>query len=291
MAKYATAKAYRSALETRIVNEHRESKEDVSRLRKKVAFDAALARLYAHDHGFVLKGGYALELRLKTSRSTKDLDFVTKRLLRATLSKKKEDRPESLRSMLEQALQSKTNGDDDFFAFIVGEPMTELVGGVYRYPTEARLDGRKFESFQMDISIGDFVSEENDKIKRASRARIPADISSEYVVELITKEQHFAEKLHAYSLPRDGINSRAKDLVDMVLLIQSGLRDRDVMTMITHVFEHRTTHESPTFIKEPPRTWAAPYEKLARECGVNISFDEAYHLVRTYYETFRETDR
>jgi hypothetical protein len=168
MAKYATAKAYRSALEARIVNQHRETKENVSRLRKTEAFDAGLARLYANDHGFVLKGGYALELRLKTSRSTKDLDFVTKQFLRASLSMRKEVIPGSLRTILEQSLQSKTGGDDDHFVFVVGEAITELVrgGGGFRYPIESRLDGRKFESFHIDISIGDFVSDENDKIAR-----------------------------------------------------------------------------------------------------------------------------
>lgn len=293
MAKYATAKAYRSALETRIVNEHRETKEDISRLRKKAAFDAGLARLYANDHGFVLKGGYALELRLKTSRSTKDLDFVTKRFLRATLSKGKEDLPESLRTLLEQALQSKTGGDDDNFVFIVGEVMTELVGGGggYRYPIESRLDGRKFESFHIDISIGDFVSDENDRIRRASKARIPVDKSAEYEVEVITKEQHFAEKLHAYSLPRDGINSRAKDLVDLVLLIQTGLRDHDTIKMVKYVFKHRATHEPPTSLEKPPTTWADPYEKLARECGVTLTFNDAYNFVRAYYEKLRDADR
>ena len=36
---------------------------------------------------------------------------------------------------------------------------------------------------------------------------------------MIAREQQFAEKVHAYSLPRNQPNSRVKDLADMALLI------------------------------------------------------------------------
>lgn len=289
MGKYATPKAYRTALESRIVADYKKSGEDISRLRKKAAFDSALTRLYAGDHGFVLKGGYALELRLETSRATKDLDFVTKRLLRATLASAKEDLPEALRTTIELSLSTKTGSDDDYFNFIIGEPMAELVGGGggYRYPVEARVDGRKFEAFHIDVSIGDFVTESNDRIKRASKARIPSDQSAEYEAEIITKEQHFAEKIHAYTLPRDGINSRAKDLVDMVLLINAGLDGKKVENMISEVFEHRGTHQPPTTLGPPPGSWAAAYTKLATECKVAQTITEAYDGVRRFYEKLR----
>ena len=38
---------------------------------------------------------------------------------------------------------------------------------------------------------------------------------------MISAEQQFAEKLHAYTLPRlERVNTRTKDLIDMVLLIR-----------------------------------------------------------------------
>ena len=43
---------------------------------------------------------------------------------------------------------------------------------------------------------------------------------------MIGREQQFAEKLHAYTLPRNSANSRVKDLVDMALLIGSGGLDK-----------------------------------------------------------------
>ena len=39
----------------------------------------------------------------------------------------------------------------------------------------------------------------------------------------ISREEHFAQKLHAYTLPRTGrLNSRVKDLIDLVLLMEAG---------------------------------------------------------------------
>jgi hypothetical protein len=43
---------------------------DIARLRRQVSFDRLLARLFQEDPApWVLKGGYALELRFKSARS------------------------------------------------------------------------------------------------------------------------------------------------------------------------------------------------------------------------------
>jgi hypothetical protein len=63
----------------------------------------------------------------------------------------------------------------------------------------------------------------------------------------ISKEQQFAEKLHAYTLPRpDRFNTRVKDLVDMLLLIREGSIDEDVVREnLSKVFHRRNTHSLP----------------------------------------------
>ena len=66
---YATAGALRAALETRLLERSRRDDVDLQRLRRQVAFDRLLARMFdpadAARHGWVLKGGYALELRFQ----------------------------------------------------------------------------------------------------------------------------------------------------------------------------------------------------------------------------------
>ena len=60
----------------------------------------------------------------------------------------------------------------------------------------------------------------------------------------IAREQQFAEKLHAYTLPRNSANSRVKDLVDMTLLIASGELDRRRVADALHLtFERRGTQQ------------------------------------------------
>jgi hypothetical protein len=65
---YATASAFRTALEERLKRIAHEEKVDVNRLRRQVAFDRLLARLFLPDQpAWLLKGGYALELFLRCS--------------------------------------------------------------------------------------------------------------------------------------------------------------------------------------------------------------------------------
>ncbi len=78
--KYATAGAFRQALEERLKTMSRDGRTDFQRLCRQVAFDRFLARLARVDSpDWILKGGYAMELRFDTARSTRDLDFTLRK--------------------------------------------------------------------------------------------------------------------------------------------------------------------------------------------------------------------
>jgi hypothetical protein len=86
---------------------------------------------------------------------------------------------------------------------------------------------------------------------------------------MIAREQQFAEKLHAYTLPRNSANSRVKDLVDMALLIGSGGLDRQrVLNGLHLTFKRRGTHDLPASLVTPPADWQVPFRALAEECRV-----------------------
>ena len=73
--RYASTTAFRAALESRL-KAARTDAVGISRLRKRVVFERLIARLneIAPD-AWVLKGGFALELRLGAqARTTKDVD-------------------------------------------------------------------------------------------------------------------------------------------------------------------------------------------------------------------------
>src|SRR6202171_5165359 len=83
--EYATAKAFRKALEDRLRKTAETDQIQVNRLRRQVAFDRLLARLFRVDPApWVLKGGYALELRFKTARSTVDIDLTIQKIVAAS---------------------------------------------------------------------------------------------------------------------------------------------------------------------------------------------------------------
>src|SRR4051794_31122316 len=78
---YATAGAFRTALEERLKRASLTDQIDPNRLRRQVSFDRLLARLFREESApWVLKGGYALELRFKAARSTVDIDLTVQRV-------------------------------------------------------------------------------------------------------------------------------------------------------------------------------------------------------------------
>jgi hypothetical protein len=95
---------------------------------------------------------------------------------------------------------------------------------------------------------------------------------------IIPREQQFAEKLHAYTLPRKGAaNIRVRDLVDMVLLIQSGTLDKaQVGEAFRLTFDRRGTHTLPKALLHPPIDWQKPFEALAKECRLSEGIDSAF---------------
>jgi hypothetical protein len=76
--KYKSSGAFRRALEERLRTKSLQSGMPLVRLRKMVAFDRILARLFFIQPGaWVVKGGLALQLRLGgRARTTMDIDLL-----------------------------------------------------------------------------------------------------------------------------------------------------------------------------------------------------------------------
>src|SRR6267378_2055746 len=224
--QYKTAGAFRTALETRLQARAQVERTDLQRLRRQVAFDRFLARLFPKGpkemYPWILKGGYAMELRIRSARTTKDIDLTLHDGTR--LAKDPEERRKQVRAMLQDSAAIQLN---DYFEFLVGEPRQELDGapeGGSRYPVDARMDGRGFARFHVDIGIGDEVMEPVEVVEGRDWLGFGGIAPPSFPI--ISREQQFAEKVHAYSLPRgDRVNTRTKDLIDMLLLIQHGKLD------------------------------------------------------------------
>jgi hypothetical protein len=279
--RYATAAAFRRALEDRLQDIAGKEGVDLQRLRRLLArlFQAAQPRALP----WVLKGGYAMELRIKAARTTKDIDLTMRSVFNSRGKKNDKKNP----AVLEKLQEAAALGSDDFFVYTIGEPIADLDAAPYggaRFPVEARLDGRVFVGFHLDVGIGDAVMEPLEVIEGRDWLGF-AGIASPSLY-MIPREQQFAEKLHAYTLPRYGAaNSRVRDLVDMVLLVQSGTLSNDkVAEAIRVTFDRRKTHALPNTLPVPPAEWQKPYQALARECGLSEEVKDALHILRTFAE-------
>ncbi|WP_052572379.1 nucleotidyl transferase AbiEii/AbiGii toxin family protein [Chthonomonas calidirosea] len=186
----------------------------LQRIRRQLSFDRLLARLFAvqTEAPWVLKGGYALELRFRSARSTKDNDLTLRSGLLPT------DASGTQRDRLRRRLQQSASIDlADFFEFFVQPATLDLEGapvGGLRYPVEAVMDGRIFAKFHVDIGIGDEVADSQEVIEGGDWLAFSGIPRPQFLS--IPCEQQWAEKFHAYTRPRlDRMNSRAKDLIDL----------------------------------------------------------------------------
>ncbi len=280
---FENAADFRKSLEMRLLKQAQVTGIDLQRIRKQVAFERFLARLFRLEHSpWILKGGHAMELRLKIARATQDIDlFVKTHTLIAD------------QQMILERLQDDGNVDlSDFFEYRISFPETALIGppyGGFRFPVESRIAARTFEKFHLDVGIGDICFQPFERIKGKDWldfCGIPAPVCL-----VISVEQQFAEKIHAYSLPREqGYNSRVKDLVDMALLIQYYEMDHErIVAALQQTYMRRGTHELPDTLNNPPEEWNSTFEALAKQCDLDGDISTVFASVHDFYERALKT--
>ena len=130
---YASAAAFRVALEERLKRLAQEESLDLQRVRRQAAFDRLLCRLFGRPGApWLLKGGYAMELRLKTARTTRDIDLALKQLPVASA-----DWNTNLPTILEILREAGQLNLQDFFTFVLGDATQDLDAAPYggaRFP-------------------------------------------------------------------------------------------------------------------------------------------------------------
>ncbi|MBF5059624.1 hypothetical protein NEPTK9_001140 [Candidatus Neptunochlamydia vexilliferae] len=219
-----------------------------------------------------------MELRIASARATKDIDL--------TCLRRADDQDISIESVITEELRELAKKDlNDYFTFEIGQAKKDLDNAPYggaRYSVASFLDKRLFVRFQLDVGADSVVDE--------VEFMEGSDWLGHYGIEnpkmrMISIEQQFAEKLHAYSLPREQrVNTRAKDLVDMLLLLE--LREIDgesLIDVVQKIFRVRRTHPLPKNLEPPPPEWALVYEALANECGITLSMFQAYEELNKFF--------
>lgn len=266
--RYATAAAFRQALDDRLKAEAAKTGLGIARLRKRVAFELFLRRLVAvAPDRWVLKGALALDFRFHvTTRPTRDMDL---------------GRADDEDAATEDFAAAQELTLDDFFTFAARR--TDAFDDAddfraIRFHVTAELGGRVFDQFVIDVGFADSMSWTPDAIETSDllsfadieRVRVPA----------LPLAQHIAEKLHAYTR-RYGASgresTRPKDLVDILLIAKSEGLDAGLLRNALEVtFGQREQQQLPASLPPPPASWTVPYRRLAAEVSVEPELDKAF---------------
>lgn len=266
MAKeFKSAAAFKASLEDRMRSRATETKVPFQTLQLKFVMERLLARLFhAPTAPWLLKGGFAMDLRYRPrARTTKDVDLSVS-LVTAGISGE-------LRDLLQEAADTDLG---DFLTFRIGEPKAELTNapkGGGRFPCEVMLLGRAYQRFNIDIGLGDAVFGEPERLTGDDLLDF-AGIGPA-VALAIPRPQQFAEKIHAYTFPWKGrLNTRTKDLVDLVLLAERGkLSVVQVRSALDATFRTRGTHALPKTLPPPPEHWKRDFPGMAKEAGISTT--------------------
>ncbi|MGH2410917.1 MAG: nucleotidyl transferase AbiEii/AbiGii toxin family protein [Chloroflexota bacterium] len=242
---------FRTQLLARLRNQAQVSHITAQRLQQRVAFERFLARL-ASSGDWVLKGGFALELRYGWgSRPTRDIDLRVGTDLNTSLIQ------------LRTTIAESTSADHFSFELApVGQEPQGAPGGTQRLQVYARLAGETFARFHIDVSSGDALAAAPDTLEGSDLLGFAGIAPIRFPVYPVV--QHLAEKLHAFTLPRGEVNTRAKDLVDLVTLAAlEAVAGDALLVSVQATFAVRASHVLPAKLPDPPGEWAAPFARLA----------------------------
>jgi hypothetical protein len=254
---YASPEAFKQALEGRLRSSAKSGAE-FARKRQLLVFDRFLARIVeVFGDAATLKGGLVVELRLERARTTNDVDL---RLVGS---------PDGVLGKLQEAARKNIG---DFMTFELrpddDHPEIQNDGMLYdglRFRVEGKLAGKLYgQPFGVDVAFGDPMLGDPDIIAAEDVLAFAGIAPPRLRVYPI--ETHIAEKLHAYTMPRQRPNSRVKDLPDLALLATAQPIDaKRLRAALEQTFEFRRTHALPASLPTPLEAWRTPYRAMARD--------------------------
>lgn len=217
----------------------------------------ALERVQDESGGsaFVVKGGVALELRLRLrARATRDFDASFREQFGEMLE------------VLDVALR-EPYGD---FRLARKGGIRDLGGKARRMEIQVHYRDKPWATVQMEVSAGDGRLIEAERIPATDLSELGLD-GPAFIHCLSTRFQ-IAQKIHAVTAPaREGReNERYRDLVDLWLLRALGADPAAVREACEAVFHSRAMHPWPPEV-HVPHHWAEPFARLAADVGLPVS--------------------
>lgn len=257
--RYPDPQALRQAITDRLRVYARDHPGELADLRRQVAYDRLLSRLFlAEPERWILKGATALLARLGgRARHSLDVDL-------ASDSKDLEEA---------EAAFTKAAAVDlgDFFRF-AGSPGIQLIqsGRVRRIPVVAYLGVTEFASFHVDIVIGHPLTGKPDQVPALVPIEVPGWSQVGYRVYPVV--DHVADKVcalierHPRGDGRFDPSTRYRDLADLVVFARTAEIDARELQAALEAESARRALTLPASLPKPDGPgWIAGYARIARE--------------------------
>ncbi len=212
---------------------------------------------------WIIKGGFALDLRLGNRARQDNDEAAYSDLLAATAL--------DLGDYLPFFIQRRRTIDQDQEEVAV------------RYLIDVQLDLRRFERVVVDVGFGTPLIATPDLVTTSSFLAFAALAPS--TVQVLPLEQHVAEKIHAYSRSYgvNRLNTRTKDLVDLVLLgSMATFTAHGLKRAFCETFDARAIHPMPAALPTPPQDWINPYHVMATEIKLDPDLTTGFEQVARF---------
>lgn len=253
-AQYATATAFRRALEDRLKAEARARGRSLEELRREFIFQRFLAMIFsATDGQWVLKGGASLLMRLANARFSKDLDL----LHMGTLS------PEQA---IIELRELTTPSPRDHLTFVIEDgvhyssanPVVEISVTAYI--------GALYGQFPIDLATDLHLLAAPERIRPQPVVDVPGLPTLPELVVYPLADQ-VADKVCAmFELHGDSQSpsTRYRDLLDLALIVSTSELDGRQLALSVASETRRRDVDMPAAMQSPGPNWPAGYAAIAR---------------------------
>ena len=222
---------------------------------------------------FIVKGGVALELRLRDrARATKDIDIVLR------------DRTGDLADALEQAVTGEAYQG---FSFRRKSQPLVLDNDAVNIEFGVTYRGQPWTSVSVDIARAEAGESDVEWVDAIALTDV-FGVTGPTQLPCLPLRFHVAQKLHGMTLPpRPGKqNERFRDLVDLLLMETMIRHDHASLREACElVFRSRNTHAWPPDLDVLPVHWTKPFAVLAEELELpETDLDAALISVRGFVQ-------
>ena len=254
-AQYATATAFRRAVEDRLKREAKARGRPLEELRREFLFQRFLALVFsAPDRPWVLKGGASLLMRLAGARFSRDLD----------LFHLGEVGPEQAIAELRELTASR---EGDHLTFVVEDAVTYSTANPVVEIKVTSYIGAKYGSFPIDLSTDLHIVAKPDLVRPNPVVEVPGMQELPEVVVYPLPDQ-VADKVCAmYERHGDTGNqsSRFRDLVDLALIVSRCELDGRLTSVAVASEKRRRRMDLPVAMISPGPQWPAGYASNVRK--------------------------